>query len=347
MDKTDLRSDSSPIGQDEFNGTMAAFSTRPRKTNDWNTAATQERISLVEEDGGGLLNAPTDSGFRRAVWTARNQQVLSNVDQPQKRIGSPTDVDACIYEARAFKREAMGGILSAKMPDHFNPPLQHESTEHYESSVNNRRYSIDPSRKVSKTKLGELPSKAITVNETASWKPAAMNSFVQIHVPKLPSSRCFDPFPHKRDRASQIDSDGDEFEEGETTIWAENSPEIGRSTSDTTATTGRLQRLPETVPFKTESQPVKKSLKHLTCYHWKQRGGCRYREEDCQYSHYDTGLDEGKNTTCFWWWTTGHCKKSEKECLYAHRDTGLYAKPPPGYVPQNRKLSLVVLQELR
>ena len=325
---------------------MAAFPTRYRGSSDWNTTATQGKPSLVEEDGGSLLNAPADSGFRQAVWNSSNQQVLCNVDLQRKMIECQTDVDAYIYEARAIKQESMGGILSANMPDHFKPPPRHESTEHYGSSVDNRRHSIDPSRRASKTNLSDLSSKAVTVDEPASWMPEATNSFIQNHVPKVPRSCYFDPLPHKRDRASQIDSDSDEVEEGETTLSAENPPEIGRSTSDTTATIRRLQRLPETVPFKTQHQVVKKSLKHLTCYHWKQRGGCRYKEEDCQYSHYDTGLDEGKNTTCFWWWTTGHCKKSEKECLYAHRDTGLYAKPPPGYVPQNRKLSPVVLREL-
>ena len=34
----------------------------------------------------------------------------------------------------------------------------------------------------------------------------------------------------------------------------------------------------------------KPSVKHLTCFWWKEKGDCRFKEEDCLYSHYDTGL---------------------------------------------------------
>ena len=35
-----------------------------------------------------------------------------------------------------------------------------------------------------------------------------------------------------------------------------------------------------------------------------------------------------KHLTCFWWKDKGHCRFSEEECLYAHHDTGLYTDPP-------------------
>lgn len=72
--------------------------------------------------------------------------------------------------------------------------------------------------------------------------------------------------------------------------------------------------------------------KHLTCYYWKSRGHCRYREEECQYAHQDTGRDVDMPTstkiTCYWWYQKGFCRKSDEECLYAHWDTGTYAERP-------------------
>lgn len=40
-----------------------------------------------------------------------------------------------------------------------------------------------------------------------------------------------------------------------------------------------------------------------------------------------------KHLTCFWWKEKGYCKKSEKDCLYAHHDTGHYTDPPRQVVP--------------
>lgn len=34
----------------------------------------------------------------------------------------------------------------------------------------------------------------------------------------------------------------------------------------------------------------KPSVKHLTCFWWKVKGDCRFAEDDCLYSHRDTGL---------------------------------------------------------
>ena len=31
------------------------------------------------------------------------------------------------------------------------------------------------------------------------------------------------------------------------------------------------------------------SVKHLTCFWWKEKGSCKYTEEECLYAHYDTG----------------------------------------------------------
>lgn len=34
----------------------------------------------------------------------------------------------------------------------------------------------------------------------------------------------------------------------------------------------------------------KPSVKHLTCFWWKEKGDCRFKEEDCLYAHRDTGI---------------------------------------------------------
>ncbi|ETI23833.1 hypothetical protein G647_05639 [Cladophialophora carrionii CBS 160.54] len=40
-----------------------------------------------------------------------------------------------------------------------------------------------------------------------------------------------------------------------------------------------------------------------------------------------------KHLTCFWWWEKGECKYSDDECLYAHYDTGHYTAAPRQVVP--------------
>ena len=336
VERAILHSDSELNGQ-EPKYTMASSSTRYWGSNMLSTVANEERITTAEGDSHGPPKAPADSCSHQAVRNISNQHVVSNVEVPQKLNNALTHIDGCVYEVRAIKQEFMGGNLSANMPGHLSPSPPQAFPEHYGSDVNIRWHSNNLTREASKLHPGEPLAEAATIDKP-SLKPAATGSFVQNHVRGLESSPSFVTSQHKSQRKSQVDGDSDGFEEGETSYSQEYFPGKGRSTSATTTTTGRLPTFPEMVPSNTESLPSRKSLKHLTCYHWKQRGGCRYREEDCQYSHHDTGLDEGKNTTCFWWWTTGHCKKSEKECLYAHRDTGLYAKPPPGYVPQNRKV---------
>ncbi|EXJ92724.1 hypothetical protein A1O3_01276 [Capronia epimyces CBS 606.96] len=40
-----------------------------------------------------------------------------------------------------------------------------------------------------------------------------------------------------------------------------------------------------------------------------------------------------KHLTCFWWWEKGECRFSEEDCLYAHHDTGHYTLAPRQVVP--------------
>ena len=45
------------------------------------------------------------------------------------------------------------------------------------------------------------------------------------------------------------------------------------------------------------------------------------------------GKPSVKHLTCFWWKEKGNCRFDEKDCLYAHHDTGLYADPPRQVMP--------------
>jgi hypothetical protein len=45
------------------------------------------------------------------------------------------------------------------------------------------------------------------------------------------------------------------------------------------------------------------------------------------------GKPSVKHLTCFWWKEKGDCRFKEEDCLYAHRDTGLYADPPRQVIP--------------
>jgi len=45
------------------------------------------------------------------------------------------------------------------------------------------------------------------------------------------------------------------------------------------------------------------------------------------------GTGSVKHLTCFWWKEKRNCRYSDDECLYAHYDTGKYADPPRQLVP--------------
>jgi hypothetical protein len=50
------------------------------------------------------------------------------------------------------------------------------------------------------------------------------------------------------------------------------------------------------------------------------------------------GKPSVKHLTCFWWKEKGDCRFSEEDCLYAHHDTGLYADPPRQVTPGGKTL---------
>jgi hypothetical protein len=335
------------MGQSETKAAMAVSLTHYKGTHNLDVEAIEGRITLGAGASNGHQKAPADSDLRQAARNANDQRVPSNIEQLENSNNSVSYPNGRISEARAIKQEFMGGIFSAPVSNSSNPPRPQASTKKYGSTYDIETYSVVTPRKSAGTEFSGSLNDAVTSPQPTSSKPAVTNGFRQDRELKLQSSPSFDTSIHARHRRSQIGLDADDSEDDAMSISPEKSPEIVRSTSHVMTTTGRLQQPQAAVSSKMEIQSSKKSLKHLTCYHWKQRGGCRYREDECQYAHHDTGMDEGKNTTCFWWWKIGHCKKSERECLYAHRDTGLYAKPPPGYVPLKRKSVVEIFPELR
>jgi hypothetical protein len=42
-----------------------------------------------------------------------------------------------------------------------------------------------------------------------------------------------------------------------------------------------------TSPTSPGNQENRRSVKHLTCFWWKEKGSCRHSDEDCLYAHYD------------------------------------------------------------
>ena len=94
----------------------------------------------------------------------------------------------------------------------------------------------------------------------------------------------------------------------------------------------------------------KVSLKHITCYYWKYRGGCfKKRESDCLYAHQETGVDAwqpvkdsqerlGKHSLkefiCPRWAASGRCRWSAAStCPYTHSQSGRSCLEPPKLVP--------------
>jgi len=45
------------------------------------------------------------------------------------------------------------------------------------------------------------------------------------------------------------------------------------------------------------------------------------------------GSGSVRHLTCFWWKEKGHCRYGDEQCLYAHYDTGKYADPPRQLIP--------------
>lgn len=78
-----------------------------------------------------------------------------------------------------------------------------------------------------------------------------------------------------------------------------------------------------------------RDAKAWTCP-WHERGKCHRSEEQCRFSHGDTGyyvrIDglaaSRKHLTCQFWYQKGRCIKSDEECYFAHLWTGLLPTLP-------------------
>jgi len=343
LHETGQQSASSPTQESEQRAAtavlpLAHYKEPPKKSLE----VTEGRIALREGASTDHPKALGDSDLGRALRNTSDQRVPFHAEQPENSESAASQLNGWTFEARTVKQEFIRGILSAPRQNSFDAPPRQASVEQDGFIEDTRARSAASLQQAAETNLKQSVGEAPTVAPLAPSMPAATNGFRRDLEPKLVRSPSFDTSTHTKHHMSPFDSNVDDPEDDGLSVSLDKPLEKVRQASNTKTTSGRTQQPHETTLSKPVNMSGKKSLKHLTCYHWKQRGGCRYREDECQYAHYDTGMDEGKNTTCFWWWNTGHCKKSERECLYAHRDTGIYAKPPPGYVPQNRKSAVEI-----
>jgi hypothetical protein len=348
LNETGQQRVSSPTQESEERAATAVSSLAHYKgLSKKNLEVTEGRIALAEGASTGHPKALGDSDLGRALRNTSDQRGLFNAEKPENSENAASQFNGWTFEARGIKEEFMEGIRSAPRQNSFDAPPPQKSVEQYGSIEDTRARSATSLQQAVGTNLKQSVGEALAVAQLPPSMSAATNGFREDLEPNLVRSPSFDTSTHPKHHLSPFDLNADDPEDDGLSISLDKSLEKVRRASNTRTTSGRTQQLQEPILSKPMNTSGKKSLKHLTCYHWKQKGGCRYREDDCQYAHHDTGMDEGKNTTCFWWWNTGRCKKSERECLYAHRDTGIYAKPPPGYVPQNRKSAVEIVPELR
>ena len=129
--------------------------------------------------------------------------------------------------------------------------------------------------------------------------------------------------------------------------------------------TNELPRLaPDEIPYFYNPGVGKKAL---TCFYWRTRGRCKKPDDECEYAHFDTGINappprgfkeptppppprevvtdpapaptsatkppqpprklQPSEVTCYYW-QLGRCKHSDEDCSFAHYDTGIYAGRP-------------------
>jgi hypothetical protein len=335
MDEAEQAGESSALGQSQAKAGMAASPTHQQGSQTMDTGRVEERVGFAEATNSDHAEASADSDARRTARTSSSHHISSHVEQLGKSDSSAFPIKGGMPQARTHKGECTGDTTTTPVVNSSSSPPCHASTEGCGSI--GHLYS-PPHHIRTGTEVAQLANDATSPKQLTPVKPALMNGFGQDRRLKFQSSPSSEISTLGRNRASRLRLDANHSEDDDTTASPEKSQERLPSTSHLGTVTGRLPKPKEPVVLsKMEIQASRQALKRLTCYHWKQKGGCRYRDDECQYAHYDTGLDEGKNTTCFWWWNFGHCKKSERECQYTHRDTGLYAKPPPGYIPQKRK----------
>ena len=85
-------------------------------------------------------------------------------------------------------------------------------------------------------------------------------------------------------------------------------------------------RAPEEPAMQSESQPMARTRPHS-----------RARSPFPRARGLDNSLNSNrrsvKHLTCFWWWEKGECRYSDEECLYSHYDTGHHTSAPRQVIP--------------
>jgi hypothetical protein len=338
LDGTGPQRASSPTPKSEARTTTTALSMAHDKGQSKKSLEAAESIALTQGASPGHSKALGDSDLGRAL---RNTS-----EQPENSEDAASQINGWASDTRTMKQEFTRGIPSAPGQDSLDAFPPQASVEQYGLNGDTRARSTASLQQAIGTNLKQSAGEALTLAQSVPSISTGTNGSRRAVLPTLVRSPSLDASTHPNPHSSPLELNTGDPEDDGMSIALDKSLEKVRRASNTRTASEKTHQGQETILSKPMTTFGKKSLKHLTCYHWKQRGGCRYREDECQYAHYDTGMDEGKNTTCFWWWNMGHCKKSERECLYAHRDTGTYAKPPPGYVPQNRKYAVGIMPNL-
>ncbi len=305
-----------------FKPTLTQFSTRVEVSHskDNDTDLIEEEVRL----GGGIADGPEDvpsvSGSQ-ATKNANEQQNAPAIQQSQTPGALPSHHERWNPEAEPLEQDLMGGILSAQAPESPESLVAVRTPIEMGTAVNDGTMvpSTDPALGLTTSKLGPTktpnktshssPTKELHNDQTHVNGDIEQDTLVDNAVPDalhLPASSAPDhrPLTNVRNSSASMNGDG------------------GPQHSDPRRGSKPEPRLPS----------GKITQKHLTCYYWKTKGNCRYKEEDCQFAHYYTGLDvdmpSAKNTTCYWWWQNNFCRFSNDDCRFAHYDTGIYADRP-------------------
>jgi hypothetical protein len=242
---------------------------------------TEGRIALAEEASTGHPKALGDSDLSQTIRNTSDQRVPFNAGQPENSGNAASRFNGWTSEARTIKQESMRGILSASRQNSFDAPPPQASVEQYGSIEDTRARPASSLQQAVGTNLKQSVGEAPTVAPLAPPMLAATNGLRRDLEPKLVRSPSFDTPMHTKRHTSPFDMNADDLEDDGLSISLDKSLEKARRVSNTRTTSGRTQQLQEAIPSKPVNMSGKKSLKHLTCYHWKQRGGCRYREDEC------------------------------------------------------------------
>ena len=63
----------------------------------------------------------------------------------------------------------------------------------------------------------------------------------------------------------------------------------GRSSSRSSSLPPTIRASSQSTESTSGGSHERRSVKHLTCFWWKEKGACKYSEKDCLYAHSDTG----------------------------------------------------------